>query len=70
MSVLDFLDHPDEQNEVRDLLNWWVLVGTLGFLRIDTLTHDSQVFPSYVTCEHTITGTSALARLKEKRAQA
>lgn len=22
-SVLDFLDHPDEKDEVRDLLNWW-----------------------------------------------
>lgn len=52
-SVLDFLDHPDEQNEVRDLLNWW----------------NCQVFPSHVSREHTITGTSALARLKEKRAQ-
>jgi hypothetical protein len=69
-SVLDFFDHPDEQNEVRDLLNWWnwwVLVPVVGFLRIDTLTLDSQVFPSYVSREHTITGTSALARLKEKR---
>ena len=34
-----------------------------------TLTLDSQVFPSYITCEHNITGTSALVRLKEKRAQ-
>lgn len=30
---------------------------------------DSQVFPSYVTREHAVIGTSALARLKEKRAR-
>jgi len=29
----------------------------------------SQVFPSYVTRELTVIGTSALARLKEKRAR-
>jgi hypothetical protein len=22
-SVLDFLDHPEEKDDIRDLLNWW-----------------------------------------------
>ena len=30
---------------------------------------DSQVFPSYVPREHTVIATSALARLREKRAR-
>ncbi|KAF8329620.1 hypothetical protein F5887DRAFT_896688, partial [Amanita rubescens] len=50
-SVWDFLNDPDERNEVTDLLSWW----------------DCQVFPSYVNCEGGITKQSALAKLKEKR---
>ncbi|KAF8342369.1 hypothetical protein F5887DRAFT_1215964 [Amanita rubescens] len=52
-SVSDFLDDPDEKNEVTDLLNWW----------------DCQVFPSCVIREGGITKQSALAKLKEKRAK-
>jgi len=40
-----------------------------GFLRADTSVLDSQVFPSYINREHTVMGTSALARLKERREQ-
>ena len=29
---------------------------------------NSQVFPSYITCEHGVTKQSALAQLKKKRA--
>ncbi|KAF8332946.1 hypothetical protein F5887DRAFT_1063780 [Amanita rubescens] len=50
-SVCDFLNDPDEKNEVTDLLSWW----------------DCQVFPSYVSREGGITKESALAKLKEKR---
>ncbi|KAF8338542.1 hypothetical protein F5887DRAFT_1077745 [Amanita rubescens] len=50
-SVWDFLNDPDERNEVTDLLSWW----------------DCQVFPSYVNREGGITKQSALAKLKEKR---
>ncbi|KAM6493885.1 hypothetical protein JOM56_010246 [Amanita muscaria] len=52
-SVLDFLNDPEEKDEVADLLNWW----------------NCQVFPSYVTRERGITKQSALAKLKEKRAR-
>ncbi|KAF8313931.1 hypothetical protein F5887DRAFT_895973, partial [Amanita rubescens] len=50
-SVWDFLNDPDEKNEVTDLLSWW----------------DCQVFPSYVNRKGGITKQSALAKLKEKR---
>jgi hypothetical protein len=47
------------------------LVGTSYsylFMCSDTFV-DSQVFPSYVTRERGVTKQSALAKLKEKRAQ-
>ncbi|KAF8222693.1 hypothetical protein L208DRAFT_1320908, partial [Tricholoma matsutake] len=50
-SILELLDHPDERDDVGDLLNWW----------------NCQVFPSYVTHECAVTKQSALAKLKEKR---
>ncbi|KAF8630784.1 hypothetical protein AX14_010973 [Amanita brunnescens Koide BX004] len=52
-SILDFLNDPNEQDEVVDLLNWW----------------DCQVFPSYMNREHVVTKQSALAKLKERRAK-
>ncbi|KAF8226633.1 hypothetical protein L208DRAFT_1300992, partial [Tricholoma matsutake] len=51
-SVLDFLDDPEEKDEVDDLLNWW----------------NCQVFPSYIVRDHMVTKQSTLARLKKKRA--
>jgi hypothetical protein len=71
VSVLDFLDHPDEQDEVRDLLNWWNWLQffySFHIFEADTF-FNSQVFPGYVTHKNTVTKQSALARLKEKRAQ-
>lgn len=52
-TVLDFLDDVEEKEEVDELLNWW----------------NCQVFPSYITRERAVTKRSALARLKEQRAE-
>jgi hypothetical protein len=51
-TVLDFLDHLEEKDDVDELLNWW----------------NCRVFPSYVTRERAVTKQSALAKLQEKRA--
>jgi len=51
-SVLDFLDHPEEQDGVRDLLRWW----------------NSRIFPSYVSREQVVSKDGALAKLTERRA--
>jgi hypothetical protein len=71
-SVLDFLEHPDEQKEVCEPLNWWnwlVIVLLMGILRVDYLILGSKVFPSFVIREPAAPETSALAKLREKRAQ-
>jgi hypothetical protein len=47
------LDDVEEKEEVDELLNWW----------------NCQVFPSYITRERAVTKRSALARLKEQRAE-
>ncbi|TDL18751.1 hypothetical protein BD410DRAFT_842620 [Rickenella mellea] len=51
-SILDFLDDPEESEEVDALLQWW----------------NVQVFPSHVKQGREVTKQSALARLKERRA--
>jgi len=51
-TVSDFLDDPDEEPNVNELLDWW----------------NCQIFPGYVTRVSAISKTSALAKLKEKRA--
>lgn len=52
-TIVEFLDDPEEREEVNNLLMWW----------------NCQVFPSFVTRERVVTKQSALARLKEKRAE-
>ncbi|TDL14632.1 hypothetical protein BD410DRAFT_858948 [Rickenella mellea] len=51
-SILEFLDDPEEKEEVGALLDWW----------------NVQVFPSHVRRGREVTKQSALARLKERRA--
>ena len=69
---MEFLDHPDENDDVGDLLNWWnwyvflMCFSKELFEEVDA-SLNSQVFPSYVTREHGVTKQSALAKLKEKR---
>jgi hypothetical protein len=48
-SVLDFLDDPEERDEVHDLLNWWKwCVFSIFF--VDT--PGSQIFASYMQREN------------------
>ena len=70
-SVLDFLNDPDEEDEVGDLLNWWNCSTYACFACECLCSHFySQVFPSYITRERGgVTKQSALAMLKEKRAR-
>ncbi|KAF9458631.1 hypothetical protein BDZ94DRAFT_1173208, partial [Collybia nuda] len=46
-SVLDFLDHPEEKEQVNKLLIWW----------------NWQIFPSYSSAQRPTTKTSILAKL-------
>ncbi|KAF9455727.1 hypothetical protein BDZ94DRAFT_1179339 [Collybia nuda] len=50
-SVLDFLEDPDEQEEVKSLMVWW----------------NRQIFPSSLSGRCPITNGSALAKMQEKR---
>ncbi|KAG2752866.1 hypothetical protein P692DRAFT_201838181 [Suillus brevipes Sb2] len=52
-SILDIFEDPDENQEVNDLAVWW----------------NRQIFPSYSTAQHPLVKNSALARIREKRAQ-
>jgi len=51
--------------------NYWIdgmdkrLLGSGSSFQVNAL--NSQVFPSYITCEHGVTKQSVLAQLKEKR---
>jgi hypothetical protein len=70
-SVLEFLDDPEEAGEVDALLQWWNWYVITAFSPQRFLIHsfDSQIFPSFVTQDKEVTKSSALAMLKEKRAQ-
>ncbi|KAG2131107.1 hypothetical protein BD769DRAFT_1627812 [Suillus cothurnatus] len=52
-SILDVFKDPDEKQEVDNLVIWW----------------NRQVFPSYSTAQRPLAKNSALARIREKRAQ-
>ncbi|KAG2114455.1 hypothetical protein BD769DRAFT_1363829, partial [Suillus cothurnatus] len=52
-SILDVFEDPDEKQEVDNLVVWW----------------NRQVFPSYSTAQCPLAKNSALARIREKRAQ-
>ncbi|KAF9241307.1 hypothetical protein BU15DRAFT_87241 [Melanogaster broomeanus] len=52
-SILEFLDDPEEKDEVDQLLVWW----------------NRQVFPLYTEHERMPSQNSALARIRQKRAQ-
>lgn len=68
-SVLDFLDDPNEKDDVDALIDWWNwYVCSIRLFACATLTRCSRVFPSYVTRDRGVSKHSALARLKEKRA--
>ncbi|KAH6887773.1 hypothetical protein BKA70DRAFT_1122102, partial [Coprinopsis sp. MPI-PUGE-AT-0042] len=52
-SVLDLLEDPEEQEEVKDLLTWW----------------DKRIFPSFSNTKRALPANSAFARIKNKRAR-
>ena len=69
MSILDLLEDEEESGEVNELLNWWNryllhqshLMPSLNLLL-------SQIFPTYGHAQRSISKTSPLARIKERRA--
>ncbi|KAH6886091.1 hypothetical protein BKA70DRAFT_1123289, partial [Coprinopsis sp. MPI-PUGE-AT-0042] len=52
-SVLDLLEDPEEQEEVRDLLSWW----------------NKRVFPSFSNAKQALPANSAFAKIKDRRAR-
>ncbi|KAH6897814.1 hypothetical protein BKA70DRAFT_1116106 [Coprinopsis sp. MPI-PUGE-AT-0042] len=52
-SVLDLLEDPEEQEEVKDLLSWW----------------DKRIFPSFSNTKRALPANSAFARIKSKCAR-
>jgi len=68
-SILDLFDDLEEQEEVKDLLLWWnryessVTCADLPHLRCV-----SQIFPNHIAPRRELAKTSALARIKAKRA--
>ncbi|KAH6902506.1 hypothetical protein BKA70DRAFT_1112837 [Coprinopsis sp. MPI-PUGE-AT-0042] len=52
-SVLDLLEDPEEQHEVKELLNWW----------------NQRVFPSFSNTKKTLPANSAFAKIKSRRAR-
>ena len=66
--ILDFLNDPDEKPDVNELLDWWkwsVHICSRVPFQADVLY--SQIFPGSKMQASTISKTSALAKLKEKR---
>lgn len=51
-SVLEVFEDPEEQDEVRDLMQWW----------------NRQIFPSFSNVRRLVPTNSALSRIKERRA--
>ncbi|KAJ3533220.1 hypothetical protein NMY22_g7421 [Coprinellus aureogranulatus] len=51
-SVLELFEDPEEQDEVRDLIEWW----------------NRRIFPSFSNIRRVVPANSALSRIKEKRA--
>jgi hypothetical protein len=62
------LDDPDEKPNVNELLDWWNWSAHIWLQVSFTDALYSQIFPSYVTRASAISKTSALAKLREKRA--
>ncbi|KIM66147.1 hypothetical protein SCLCIDRAFT_44672, partial [Scleroderma citrinum Foug A] len=52
-SILELLDDPDEKEEVMQLLTWW----------------NRQIFPLYTDVERLPSMDSALARIRQRRAE-
>lgn len=69
-SVLDFLDHPDEREQVDKLLIWWnrYFIPLLS-VEYQTNSINSQIFPNYSSARRSATKSSILAKLVEQRAR-
>ena len=64
---MDFLDHPEEIEEVIKLLDWWNWWVTLYIAQLYTHCFYSQIFLSYIKQQPDVTKQSALAKLKKRR---
>lgn len=70
VTVLEFLDDPEEKAEVDDLLNWWNWYDVISLIYIycaADVACDSQVFPSHVKRTGGVTKGGALASLRARR---
>jgi hypothetical protein len=71
-SVLDFLEEPDEKEEVDELLTWWnrcaIITPPDRHFASHILWCHRQIFPSYSSARPLPVRDCPLARLREKRA--
>jgi hypothetical protein len=70
-TVLDLFDDIDEMEEINELLTWWnryeLFFG--WFFSSHIWQCYSQIFPSYSSAKRPVSKNSALARIKQKRAE-
>jgi hypothetical protein len=68
--ILDVFDDPEEQEEVKDLLLWWNRYESwLTCADLPHLRCVSQIFPNHIAPRCELAKTSALARIKARRAR-
>jgi hypothetical protein len=71
-SVLDLFEDVEEQKEVNDLMTWWnrlvLILRNSCFSQLMSRVV-RQIFPSYSSARRAVCKNSALARIKEKRAE-
>jgi hypothetical protein len=69
VTVLEFLDDPEERADVDDLLNWWnwcvIYIIDISIMWLTLV--NSQVFPSHVKRTQGVTKGGALASLRGRR---
>jgi hypothetical protein len=68
--VLDLFDDVDESEEVNELMAWWNRYELIAIIwyKSDHLNESRQIFPHFCENPRPLNKTSALARIKAKRA--
>lgn len=69
-SILELFDDIEEQEEVRELIEWWnrYVRWELADIRNINLMRYRQIFPNYISTRRPLPMNSALAKIKERRA--
>ena len=69
-SILELFDDIEEQEEVRELIEWWnrYVHWESADIRNLNLMHYRQIFPNYISTRQSFPINSMLAEIKERRA--